>query len=295
MSSHPHITKSASQRALHYLALLGALCIFSQCASDQSGQQGEDPIDQGAGQEDISNTSLNGPNSSDDIGQGAAMNNAFDEDGGGNNFAGQNGGNNFSNQAFSNQGGSNNGFGNNGFNGNAPSNNFAMDEDVAQGGLLNNVPMESDAPLNANPGALLNQSAQALNTTPLNNSVNALGTNPAASGQSANVAETIPAEMTPQTINSDSGSNSVSARAAASPFTNPHMNWPGKGRVKYVTRTLSRHSAPNGPILGEFEQGEHPLIFQNGNWVELHDGSFEKGNGLSEKPVGYRQSRKFWQ
>jgi hypothetical protein len=295
MSSYGHFNNLATQRALHYLALLVALCMFSQCASDQSGQQGEDPIDQGAGQENISNTSLNGPNSSDDVAQGASMNNAGNWEGNGDNFSGQNGGNNFSDQGFSNQGGSNNGFSNNGLNGNTPSNNFAMDEDIAQGGLLNNVPMESDAPLNANPGGLLNQSAQALNTTPLNNGVNAFGANPAASGQSANISETIPAEMTPQTISQAPSGNSISARAAASPFTNPHMNWPGKGRVKYVTRTLSRHSAPNGPILGEFEQGEHPLIFQNGNWVELHDGSFVRGNGLSEKPVGYRQSRKFWQ
>jgi hypothetical protein len=69
------------------------------------------------------------------------------------------------------------------------------------------------------------------------------------------------------------------------------MNWPGKGKVKYVNRQLTRHSSPNGPVVGEFEQGEHPLIYQNGNWAELHDGSFVKGNGLSEKGVGYNKRK----
>ncbi len=82
-----------------------------------------------------------------------------------------------------------------------------------------------------------------------------------------------------------------SARAAASPFVNPQMNWPGKGKVKYVTRQITRHSSANGPVIGEFAQGEHPLVFQNGNWAELNDGSFVKGNGLSEKGVGYKKSK----
>jgi hypothetical protein len=58
-----------------------------------------------------------------------------------------------------------------------------------------------------------------------------------------------------------------------------------------VTHQITRHATANGPVIGEFVQGEHPLVFQNGNWAELNDGSFVKGNGLSEKGVGYKKSK----
>ena len=75
-------------------------------------------------------------------------------------------------------------------------------------------------------------------------------------------------------------------------MTNPQMNWPGRGKVKYVTRHATKHSSPNGPVVGEMATGEHPLIYQNGNWVELSNGTFMKGNSLSEKGVSYeRHSR----
>lgn len=270
-----------------------AIALLSKCASEQSTQQG-DPVQQSAGQQGVQNTSLNAGTSSPDsdaLGNGAAMNNAVDEGGSSDNFAGANG-------EGDNLGGNGE---------NAPANATMTNENASLGASLNNVPVESNGALNASPEAALNPSSNPLNaaTTPLNNGVNALGgSNPAANSAGpanavaqapANAAATVPAEATPQTVAPVGISDTTSARAAASPFSNPHMNWPGKGKVKYVTRALTRHSAPNGPVLGEFEQGEHPLIFQNGNWVELHDGSFVKGNGLSEKSVGYSKGKKSWQ
>jgi hypothetical protein len=280
-------TKATNQKAVPWFIIpLVALLFLSKCASDQSAQ-GEDPVEQGSGQQGVENTSLNGnvgesENSADAdaLGEGAAMNNASDS-GTGNNFSAESTGNNeFGNSSQ-----------------NAPWNNTATNENAALGASLNNVPFESDGALNANPGAALNQAVNPLNATatPLNNGVNALSTNATQTTAPEEVAETVPAETTPQTINPVATSYASGARAATSPFSNPQMNWPGKGKVKYVTRPLTRHTAPNGPILGEFEQGEHPLIFQNGNWVELHDGSFVKGNGLSEKAVGYNKGKKLWQ
>ena len=279
-------TKDTKTKAVSwYVIPLCALLLLSKCASDQSAQ-GEDPVDQGTGEQGVENTSLNGAGSqntadTDDIGNGAAMNNAVDDAASGNNFSAQSGGNNE--------------FGNNSEN--VPMNDTTTNENAALGASLNNVvPSESNGALNANPGALLNQAANPINATAtqLDNGVNALGSNNSGSTPLAESTETVPAEMTPQSVAPVATSDAASARAAASPFSNPQMNWPGKGKVKYVTRTLTRHSAPNGPVLGEFEQGEHPLIFQNGNWVELHDGSFVKGNGLSEKAVGYDKGRKGW-
>lgn len=270
-----------------------ALAMLSKCASEQSTQQG-DPVEQSAGQQGVQNTSLNAGASSPDsdaVGNGAAMNNAVDDGGSSGNFAGANG--------------AGNNFGGNGEN--APANDTMTNENAALGASLNNVPVESNGALNASPEAALNPSSNPLNaaTTPLNNGVNALGGSNSAANSAApaeavaqapaNAAATVPAEATPQTVAPVASADTTSARANASPFSNPHMNWPGKGKVKYVTRALTRHSAPNGPVLGEFEQGEHPLIFQNGNWVELHDGSFVKGNGLSEKAVGYSKGKKSWQ
>ena len=267
-----------------YLIPFLALFLLSKCASEQS-TQGGDPVDQGAGEQGTANTSLNGsePESTADadaVGNGAAMNNAVDEGASGDNFSAESTGNSE--------------FGNNPQN--APLNNTATNENAALGASLNNAPSESNGALNANPSAALNQAANPLNATatPLNNGVNALtGNTPEA--PATEPTETVPAEATPQTVNPVASSDAAGARAAASPFSNPQMNWPGKGKVKYVTRPLTRHSAPNGPVLGEFEQGEHPLVFQNGNWVELNDGSFVKGNGLSEKAVGYNKGKKTWQ
>jgi hypothetical protein len=72
-----------------------------------------------------------------------------------------------------------------------------------------------------------------------------------------------------------------------SPFENPQMNWPGRGRVKYITRRETKHATPNGPIVGEYKVGNHPLIYQNGNWIEISNGTYIKGNAASDRPVGY--------
>lgn len=159
----------------------------------------------------------------------------------------------------------------------APSNALATENLTA---APTNIPLNSAVPLN---------SAEALtNAPPLTNTppVNAAAAVPATDATATAVEPAGPAAAGIPT-----GVVDPSARAAASPFVNPQMNWPGKGKVKYVTRQLTRHSSANGPVIGEFVQGEHPLVFQNGNWAELNDGSFVKGNGLSEKGVGYKKSK----
>jgi hypothetical protein len=159
---------------------------------------------------------------------------------------------------------------------------------AALGESLNNVPIENPAASASNAlplNAPLNTAA-----TPLN----AAATNLAATENTAATNTAAPVNtVATETATAPAAQNS-SARAEASPFKNPQMNWPGKGKVKYATRHITRHASPNGPVVGEFDQGEHPLVYQNGNWVELNDGSFVKGNGLSDKAVGYSKGKASW-
>ena len=268
--------------------LSSTFCIH--CASDQkSGQQG-DPIDEIASQGSAESTALNengGSKNSEASAQGASMNNAVEGAGeGAGEFAGE--GNSGGNSGGNFSGGNNsegNSFGNNSGAGNGGA--TVTNENAALGASLNNV--EADDPL-AGDNAPLNTTLNATTNPPLN---------PAAESGSNTLtpvtANSAPAVDAPQSAPAPAQSTAnANARAAASPFNNPHMNWPGKGKVKYVTRQVTRHASPNGPVVGEFEQGEHPLIFQNGNWVELNDGSFVKGNGLSDKGVGYAKGKQNW-
>lgn len=161
----------------------------------------------------------------------------------------------------------------------APATNNFSGANPANGASVNNALL--DNPAITNPTAVpLNQS------TPINTGNPALanGATPPASNAVPppnNAAAPAPAAEAPKTGNVE--------RMNASPFTNPQMNWPGKGKVKYVTRRTTRHAAPNGPVVGEMDTGDHPLIYQNGNWVELHNGTFIKGNSMTDKPVGYER------
>lgn len=250
------------------------LLSLSNCASDQSASKQGEPVQ--GGKQGNSDVSLNGGQEGDKssaAAEGASMNNAVAD-------------------------GSINNFGSNG--GNAGAGNTPTNENAAIGASMNNstsdpaltagdAPVNPSASLDSNPGLASNP----LNATatPLNNTAPLAGNQAAPANEQAQASDgSAPAQVAPPT----SSLSNPSSRAAASPLTNSQMNWPGKGKVKYVTRQITRHSSPNGPVVGEFEQGDHPLIFQNGNWVELHDGSFVRGNGLSDKGVGYNKGRKSW-
>ena len=255
----------------HIIPITVAATLLSHCASSQQGQQ-QQQADQFAADGEFGNTtatnaSLNSGNGStpgNKAAMGEQMNNAV-SGGSTNNFSGSNNGNLMSNSALGES-----------------LNNVPINNTIA----VNNTAAPLNAPINqaATP---LNQSATNLAATGLNTTNTTAPTNAAVPLNTT----AIPAEPTPAPAAEVKNSN---ARADASPFKNPHMNWPGKGKVKYATRSITRHASPNGPVVGEFEQGEHPLVYQNGNWVELHDGSFVKGNGLSDKAVGYSKGKPNW-
>jgi len=280
------MTRNTPRTTYPRLMLLVALLLLSKCSSDKQAQ-GEDPVTQGSSQEGSQNASLNGgppEDSNESAAQGASMNNAVGNSGNGNFGNSGNGGGNFGNG------------GGNIANGGNELGNSGADDTAALGASLNNSLTDESMTPTANAG--LNGGNAGLNggnpqAVPLNSTSQAVNEGNPATGQNAELTEA-PTEAVPVQQQTTAQPASGDARAAASPFTNPQMNWPGKGKVKYVTRQVTRHSAPNGPVIGEFEQGEHPLIYQNGNWVELHDGSFVKGNGLSDQAVGYGKGKKPW-
>jgi len=267
------------------LTLLLATVIMTHCASSQQGGgQFSDQLDDGSGDPGGMNASLNGGNgktASNNVASGEHINNAV-EGGSKNNFAGTNGGNISNSSNTSNM--SNLGNGSNPALGESINNVITEDplSPPANIPITNIPPTNTAAPLN--PSAT-NLAQSGLDPAPTNLTTGEKPSNIAAPASGA----------TPTAATSTSSEvQDPNARAAASPFKNPHMNWPGKGKVKYATRQLTKHSSPNGPVVGEFEQGEHPLIYQNGNWVELNDGSFVKGNGLSDKGVGYSKGKPSW-
>jgi hypothetical protein len=272
---HMRPSKAFKQSVVLQLVLIMTPMMAIRCASDSAGGEQGEPVEGEAAEQGQSengagnNASLNNGGGDEAAAQGESMNNAV-EGGSAENFGTANAGNNTS------AGGSGN---------------------AALGESMNNLAAEDPVALNqtANPAltqsAPLNQSAPLTENVPLNAGLTPVTETTPVNG--APVDPAVPTEAIPpvEQAAATPAAGDSAARAAASPFQNPHMNWPGKGKVKYVTRQLTRHSSPNGPVVGEFEQGEHPLIYQNGNWAELHDGSFVKGNGLSEKGVGYNKRK----
>jgi hypothetical protein len=239
--------------------------LFLRCSSQGGQEQGEEPVngtDQLDQQEDeTENASLNGSGAAAQ--QGAQMNNAVDEEFAQENNAG-NAGNNLN--SGSNFVGANNGNSSN----NLLTNNFGNNP-MAEVGPTN-VPLNQSTPLNTVPTNVAN--------TPLNQAIpmnNAAPTNIAPSNSAALPA----AASSAPTVSFD--------KMNASPFTNGQMNWPGRGKVKYITRRVTKHAGPDGAVVGELDVGDHPLIYQNGNWVELSNGTFIKGNATTDRGVGYQK------
>jgi len=227
-----------------------------RCASEGGQDSTEEPVSgNGLDQQSDVNASLNSNSTAsaqqkNAAAQGESMNNAV-----GNNFAGANG------NPLMNSGTTN-----------------AMSNPLSNPSLnAAAVPLNQSAPVNG---------TVTTNTLPVTNNAAAL----------ANAAT----EPTPPTNAAVAPTNTAGATPAASPtswdkmnaspFTNKHMNWPGHGKVKYITRKATRHASPNGPVVGEFNVGNHPLIYQNGNWVELSNGTYVKGDATTDQPGGYQRS-----
>ena len=57
----------------------------------------------------------------------------------------------------------------------------------------------------------------------------------------------------------------------------------------------SLHTEPDSSAIRTLEQGDHPLVFGDGDWVSTSDGYYIPSQSLSRSPVGRRKLKPIWQ
>lgn len=69
------------------------------------------------------------------------------------------------------------------------------------------------------------------------------------------------------------------------------------GRVLYVLPggTQSFSAKEGGAPMNFLNQGEHPLVFEEGEWARTHDGAFIPKTSLTTSPVGRNKPPSVWQ
>ncbi|MBP9706313.1 MAG: hypothetical protein KBD78_01620 [Oligoflexales bacterium] len=67
-------------------------------------------------------------------------------------------------------------------------------------------------------------------------------------------------------------------------------------RVKYVTADgVTAHNQPNGTVVETLSLGDHPLVWDESNWVKTSEGYYISKQGLSDQPVGRTRRSTPWQ
>ena len=66
------------------------------------------------------------------------------------------------------------------------------------------------------------------------------------------------------------------------------------GLVKYVLSASSLYDKPDGNKIGNLEKGDHPLVFQDGEWSRTSDGYYIPDGDLTPRPVGRNRARSIW-
>lgn len=68
------------------------------------------------------------------------------------------------------------------------------------------------------------------------------------------------------------------------------------GRVKYILSSSPIFSGPDQQeVVGTLEQGDHPLVFEEGEWARTPDGHYIPASSLSEAPIGRFEPDAVWQ
>lgn len=67
------------------------------------------------------------------------------------------------------------------------------------------------------------------------------------------------------------------------------------GIVHYVLRNdTSAYDQPNGSVVRNFEQGDHPVVSADGEWMRTSDGMFVPTSSVTTRPVPRAKSIKLW-
>ncbi|RYZ59493.1 MAG: hypothetical protein EOP07_03775 [Proteobacteria bacterium] len=67
------------------------------------------------------------------------------------------------------------------------------------------------------------------------------------------------------------------------------------GTVRYITRSgTSAYDRPQGQVVKNYEQGDHPVVTADGEWVRTSDGMFVPSSSVTTRPVPRAKSAKSW-
>jgi len=67
------------------------------------------------------------------------------------------------------------------------------------------------------------------------------------------------------------------------------------GTVRYVLKGGAKaYNQPHGKIVRNFEQGDHPLVSADGEWVRTSDGTFVSSSDVTTRPIPRAKSPKPW-
>ncbi len=68
------------------------------------------------------------------------------------------------------------------------------------------------------------------------------------------------------------------------------------GKVRYVMAGGTKlYEKPQGTIVKSLEQGDHPLVSEDGEWARTSDGFYVPSSSLTSDPVGRFKTRQDWQ
>jgi hypothetical protein len=67
------------------------------------------------------------------------------------------------------------------------------------------------------------------------------------------------------------------------------------GQVRYILRSgTSAYDRPQGTVVKNYEQGDHPVVTADGEWVRTSDGMFVPSSSVTTRPVPRAKSAKSW-
>lgn len=287
------LTKTQSAPTMKLFSIVFLVALLG-CATTQQGQQGDDQSNgQGSNNtanfENGANNGGNTANNATGKGKkaqgnnqfansntgGEAVNNASDDDFSNKDTANFSSGNGAQNAALSGQG-----------QGNSTKNNYGMNMNSGGNGLDNNLAAnEQTAKMNGGEGVN--------NALPQEEEFASGGGNPAGTpAMNAPVTDNAVTDIVDQAATPPDGvvgTNNIPAQPSQATYT------PG-GVVKYVrTGGASLYGQPAmGTILGQLEQGDHPLVFQENDWARTHDGFYIPLSNLSEQGVPRPRKPQVW-
>lgn len=69
----------------------------------------------------------------------------------------------------------------------------------------------------------------------------------------------------------------------------------GNGQVRYVMGSGTKmYESPQGQVVKSLEQGDHPLVSEEGEWARTSDGFYVPSSSLSAKPIGRLKIPQDW-